>query len=123
MLGGTVMIDDLDGAKSKLNKSEPQINRGIEMLGVRKTSNRIVLIALSKSEKRLHELKDSISKMQDLSIDNSFFNIWNSQIAKTIKTKFKISNSEFESVKRKDYSDRKILEELIIEKMALLSLS
>ena len=26
------MIDDLDGAKSKLNKSEPQINRGIELL-------------------------------------------------------------------------------------------
>jgi hypothetical protein len=26
------MIDDLDDAKSKLNKSEPQINRGVELL-------------------------------------------------------------------------------------------
>ena len=26
------MIDDQDGAKSKLNKSEPQINRGVELL-------------------------------------------------------------------------------------------
>ena len=32
MLGGIVMIDDLDDAKSKLNKSEPQINRGVELL-------------------------------------------------------------------------------------------
>jgi hypothetical protein len=32
MLGNTAMIDDQDGAKSKLNKSEPQINRGVELL-------------------------------------------------------------------------------------------
>jgi hypothetical protein len=44
-------------------------------------------------------------------------------MAGTIKTIFKISNSEFESVKRTNYSDKKIFEELIIEKMALLSLS
>ena len=28
----TIMIDDLDAAKRKLNKSEPEINRGIELL-------------------------------------------------------------------------------------------
>jgi len=32
MLGSIVMIDDLGGAKSKLNKNEPQINRGVELL-------------------------------------------------------------------------------------------
>ena len=32
MPGNTVMIDDLDEEKSKLNKSEPQINRGVELL-------------------------------------------------------------------------------------------
>ena len=32
MPGNTVMIDDQEDAKSKLNKSEPQINRGIELL-------------------------------------------------------------------------------------------
>jgi hypothetical protein len=32
MLGSTVMTDDLDDEKSKLNKNEPQINRGIELL-------------------------------------------------------------------------------------------
>ena len=32
MLKSIVMIDDLDDAKSKLNKSEPQINRGVELL-------------------------------------------------------------------------------------------
>jgi len=32
MRGSIVMTDDLDDAKSKLNKSEPQINRGVELL-------------------------------------------------------------------------------------------
>ena len=32
MHGSTVMIDDQEGAKNKLNKSEPQINRGVELL-------------------------------------------------------------------------------------------
>ena len=32
MLGSIVMTEDLDDAKSKLNKSEPQINRGVELL-------------------------------------------------------------------------------------------
>ena len=32
MLGNIVMIDDLDEEKSKLNKSELQINRGVELL-------------------------------------------------------------------------------------------
>jgi hypothetical protein len=32
MLGNIFMIDDQAGAKRKLNKSEPQINRGVELL-------------------------------------------------------------------------------------------
>jgi hypothetical protein len=32
MLGNTVMIDDLDEEKSKLNNNETQINRGVELL-------------------------------------------------------------------------------------------
>ena len=32
MHGNIAMIKDQDGAKSKLNNSEPQINRGIELL-------------------------------------------------------------------------------------------
>ena len=32
MLGSIVMTKDLEGEKSKLNKSEPQINRGVELL-------------------------------------------------------------------------------------------
>ena len=32
MHGNIVMIDDQEDAKSKLNKSEPQINRGVELL-------------------------------------------------------------------------------------------
>jgi len=32
MPGNTVMTDDQEDAKSKLNKSEPQINRGVELL-------------------------------------------------------------------------------------------
>ena len=32
MHGGTVVTEDLEDAKNKLNKSQPQINRGIELL-------------------------------------------------------------------------------------------
>jgi len=32
MHGNIVMTKDLDGEKSKLNKNEPQINRGVELL-------------------------------------------------------------------------------------------
>ena len=32
MPGSIVMIDDQEDARSKLNKSEPQINRGVELL-------------------------------------------------------------------------------------------
>ena len=32
MHGNIVMIDDQEDAKRKLNKSEPQINRGVELL-------------------------------------------------------------------------------------------
>ena len=32
MHGGIVVIEDLGGEKSKLNKSDPHINRGVELL-------------------------------------------------------------------------------------------
>ena len=32
MLGGIVMIDDLEGGKRKLNNDETHINRGVELL-------------------------------------------------------------------------------------------
>jgi hypothetical protein len=32
MLGDMIMINDQEGKKRKLNKSEPQINRGVELL-------------------------------------------------------------------------------------------
>ena len=32
MRGGTVMIDDLEGGKRKLNNDETHINRGVELL-------------------------------------------------------------------------------------------
>ena len=32
MPGSTVMIDDQEEEKSKLNKNDPQINRGVELL-------------------------------------------------------------------------------------------
>ena len=32
MLGDIIMINDQDDEKSKLNRSEPQINRGVELL-------------------------------------------------------------------------------------------
>ena len=32
MPGDTTMIEDQEGEKRKLNKSEPQINRGVELL-------------------------------------------------------------------------------------------
>ena len=32
MPGNTIMINDQEEGKSKLNKSEPQINRGVELL-------------------------------------------------------------------------------------------
>ena len=32
MHGNTVMIDDQDDVKNKINKTEPQINRGVELL-------------------------------------------------------------------------------------------
>ena len=32
MPGDTIMINDQEGEKRKLNKSEPQINRGVELL-------------------------------------------------------------------------------------------
>jgi hypothetical protein len=32
MLGSTVMINDREEERRKLNKSEPQINRGVELL-------------------------------------------------------------------------------------------
>ena len=32
MHGGTVVTEDLEDAKNKLNKSQPQINRGIDLL-------------------------------------------------------------------------------------------
>ncbi|WP_455279962.1 KEOPS complex subunit Cgi121 [[Eubacterium] cellulosolvens] len=134
-----ILFAVLNALKSKKNKkmisedlpmeilvyasAQRQINKSIQILGVRKNSHRIVLVALSKSEKKLYDLLELISKMQDLSFDNSLFNMWDGERMETIKTIFKISNSEFESLKREDYSDKKIFEELIIEKMALLSIS
>ena len=32
MPGDTIMINDQEGAKKKLNNSEPEINRGVELL-------------------------------------------------------------------------------------------
>lgn len=103
--------------------AQRQIKNSIEIVGVKQDSKQLVLTAASTDIRELEKLRESILKIEGLHLDNSFLESKNHEILTSIKNIFNISDKEVESIHIKEDSDREVLEKLIIERMALLSVN
>ncbi|MEM3018028.1 MAG: KEOPS complex subunit Cgi121 [Candidatus Bathyarchaeia archaeon] len=118
-----MICDDLNLEIIVYASAQRQIKNGIEMLGVREDSKQLVLTAVSGDLGELLKLRDVVSGFKDLHRDSSVFTSWSQDRLDRAKRIFGVSDAEFESVQSKDLPANEILEKLVIEKMALLSIS
>jgi hypothetical protein len=95
----------------------------VEILGVKEDTQQLVLVAISEDKRELDRLRERISQIKGLKSDDSFLESQNPERIDRLKETFKITNSEFESVRLKGRKNNEILERLVIEKMALLAVS
>ncbi|MGQ9639546.1 MAG: KEOPS complex subunit Cgi121 [Candidatus Bathyarchaeia archaeon] len=103
--------------------AQRQIRRAIHELGVRRDSRNLVLVAISDSVKELETLVREVAQIEGLRLNTSFLESWDKDKLEIIKKTFEISDSELESIRVKDNSERQAAEKIVIEKMALLSVS
>jgi hypothetical protein len=93
------------------------------MLGVREDSKQLVLTAVSRDREELLKLQEAVSGFEDLHPDSSVFTSWSQDRLERAKRIFGVSDAMFESIQLKDLPANEVLEKLVIEKMALLSIS
>ena len=103
--------------------AQRQIKSSVDMLGVKEDSRQLVLAAISKDRRELMRLKESIRKVEGLHLDDSFLSSWSQERLEKAKKMFRVSDAEFKSILLKDVPAREVMEKIVIEKMALLSLS
>jgi len=103
--------------------AQRQIKNSVEMLGVKEDSRQLVLTAISKDMGELMRLKEIVRKVEGLRLDDSFLSSWSQERLEMAKKMFRVSDAEFKSILLKDVPAREVMEKIVIEKMALLSLS
>lgn len=103
--------------------AQRQIKNSLKMLGVRRGSKHLAVVALSENRSELERLDGAIGEVEKLGPDTSFPNSWNKERLNSVKKAFKISDAEIEATRMRGLSEREVLEKLVIERMALLSIS
>ncbi len=117
------ICDDLSLEILVYASAQRQITHAVEILGVKEDTQQLVLVAISEDKRELDRLRERISQIKGLKSDDSFLESQNPERIDRLKETFKITNSEFESVRLKGRKNNEILERLVIEKMALLAVS
>ena len=117
------ICDDLSLEILVYASAQRQITNAVEILGVKEDTQQLVLVAISEDKRELDRLRERISQIKGLKSDDSFLESQNPERIDRLKETFKITNSEFESVRLKGRKNIEILEMLVIEKMALLAVS
>ncbi|MBS7622644.1 hypothetical protein KEJ39_03095 [Candidatus Bathyarchaeota archaeon] len=118
-----MICEDLNLEIMVYASTQRQIKNGIEMLGVKGDSKQLVLAAVSEDPGELLKLQEAVSGFEDLHLDSSVLTSWSQDRLDRAKKIFGVSDEEFESVCLKDLPANEVLEKLVIEKMALLSIS
>jgi len=94
-----------------------QIEKAIQMLGVKPCSSQIVIVILSKTKEKLMETMLRISKIIEGEQSDEVINLTDEKI-QVLKSTFKISDAELEATLRK--SKKEALTSILIERSALL---
>jgi len=98
--------------------AQRQIKNSVGLLGVKENSKQLVLAAISGDIEELRILKNSISEIEGLRLES-----WNRERLTTVKKMFKVTDDEFRSISLKQVPAREVMEKLVIERMALLSVN
>jgi tRNA threonylcarbamoyladenosine modification (KEOPS) complex Cgi121 subunit len=120
---GRMICDDLSLEILVYASAQRQIKNSVEMLGVKGDVAQLILVAVSKDRAELERLKESIPQILTLNLDSSFLNDWSREKLDRLRRIFGISDAELRSIGLQDSSEREVLEKLVVEMMALLSVS
>jgi len=120
---GRMICDDLSLEILVYASAQRQISNSVEMLGVKGDVTQLVLVAVSKDGAELERLRESIPQIPTLDLDSSFLNYWSREKLDRLRRIFGISDAELRSIGLQESSEKELLEKLVIERMALLTLS
>lgn len=99
-----------------------QISKAIKLVGVDSTDQRVVLVALAKSQDALHLLEDN-SKSIFGETDPSLVEIGSKAKLANLQRSYGVSDREMEAARFEGESSADVLKRLIIERSALLSIA
>ncbi len=97
-----------------------QIAQAVNRVGVRVDTEKIVVIALTKSRKETPEINDYLSKF-NLKIDDSLLDEWTSRRKSTVRALFSLSRNELQAASRKGERSERAIQRMVIEKSAVLA--
>ena len=89
--------------------AQRQIKNSVGLLGVKENSKQLVLAAISGDIEELRILKNSISEIEGLRLDDSFLKSWNRERLTTVKKMFKVTDDEFRSISLKQVPAREVM--------------
>lgn len=99
---------------------QKQIEAAIRLFGLQKKNRNLILVAVGEKKEDLKRLEQNVKKSLNVELDDSIIESYSKKKYDNIKRVFNISTLEIETVKRKSYDSKDILEKLIVERMAFL---
>lgn len=101
--------------------AQRQIDVAIRMLGVRRQSQKVGLVAFSESRNDVRELQEKIAKFLRAKLDDNLLDDWSDDKVATIMKLFGIDTVELEAIKMPGQETKDAIIKAVIERVALLS--
>jgi tRNA threonylcarbamoyladenosine modification (KEOPS) complex Cgi121 subunit len=101
--------------------AQRQIEKAIRYLGVKDAEGSVVIVALGSDEERVISCVEAAAAVLDGRIQDSVVDIVEEEKLEHVKRFFGITDVEVEAVRRSGESEGKVVERLIVERMAILS--
>jgi KEOPS complex subunit Cgi121 len=101
--------------------AQRQIKKAVELLGIKSTSSRVVVVILAETELKAKEILETVSHLMHGKHDDSVLELTDEKFD-CIKELFGISEPELNAKLERKGMERKALTDLVIEHVALLAI-
>lgn len=101
--------------------AQRQIEKAIRYLGVENSEGSVVIVALGPDRERVTSCVEAVAAMTGGRIQDPVIDIAGEEKLEYVKRFFRITDAEVEAVRRSGESESKVVERLVVERMAILS--
>lgn len=101
--------------------AQRQIEKAIRYLGVKNSEGSVVIVALGPDKERVTSCVEAVAAMMGGRVQDSVIDITGNEKLEYVKRFFGITDAEVEAVRRHGEEEVKVVERLVVERMAVLS--